>query len=359
MLPQIVEMTFFQNRVLDYIIFVAIIVIGFIIIKIAKATVLASVKRWSQKTATTFDDFLIHIFEKSILPLLYYGAFYLGTRSLTLHPTLSKAIDVIGVILLTFLGIRFLSALIEHFIKNFWLREAEGPKAISFKGLLPALKILIWGLGIIFLLDNLGFKISTVIAGLGIGGIAVAMASQAVLGDLFSYFAILFDRPFEVGDFIIVGDLMGSVEHIGIKTTRIRSLGGEQLVFSNTDLTNSRVRNYKRMEKRRVVFKLGVTYDTSLEKVKEIPEILRSTITCLPDAAFDRAHFSSYGDFSLNFEVVYYTLSGDYNKYMDIQQEINFAIKAAFEQREIEFAFPTQTLFINRQSADATPPSPS
>ncbi|MFQ5586949.1 MAG: mechanosensitive ion channel family protein, partial [Thermodesulfobacteriota bacterium] len=344
MLPKVVEITFFQNRVLDYIIFVAIIVFGFIVIKIAKATVLASVKRWSQKTATTLDDFLIHTFEKSVLPLLYYGVFYLGTRSLILHPTLSKAIDVIGIILLTFLGIRFLSALIEYTIKHFWLREAEGPKVSSFKGLLPALKILIWGLGIIFLLDNLGFKISTVIAGLGIGGIAVAMASQAILGDLFSYFAILFDRPFELGDFIIVDDYMGSVEHIGIKTTRIRSLGGEQLVFSNTDLTNSRVRNYKRMEKRRVVFSLGVTYDTSLEQLKEIPGIIRSAITGLTGTAFDRAHFSSYGDFSLNFEVVYYILSGDYNRYMDIQQEINFAIKEEFEKRGIEFAFPTQTL---------------
>ncbi|MCK4428221.1 MAG: mechanosensitive ion channel family protein, partial [candidate division Zixibacteria bacterium] len=193
-----------------------------------------------------------------------------------------------------------------------------------------------------------GFKISTVIAGLGIGGIAVALAAQAILGDLFSYFSILFDRPFEVGDFIILDDYLGTIEHIGIKTTRVRSLGGEQLVFSNADLTNSRLRNYKRMAKRRVVFKLGVTYQTTLEQVKEIPTIIKNIIQNITDTVFDRAHFSSYGDFSLVFETVYYVLSRDYNKYMNIQQEINFAIKEEFEKRGIEFAYPTQTLFLEK-----------
>ncbi|MBU1997522.1 MAG: mechanosensitive ion channel family protein, partial [Candidatus Omnitrophica bacterium] len=208
---------------------------------------------------------------------------------------------------------------------------------------------LIWSLAIIFFLDNMGFKISAVIAGLGIGGVAVALAAQAVLADLFSYFAILFDRPFEIGDFIIVGDFLGVVEHVGVKTTRISSLSGEQIVFSNTDLTNSRVRNYKRMQKRRVVFKLGVTYGTSLEKVKEIPKIIEGIIKGIKDTTFDRAHFLAYGDFSLVYEIVYYVMSGDYNKYMDIQQEINFEIKNEFKKKQIEFAFPTQTLYVNKE----------
>ena len=138
-------------------------------------------------------------------------------------------------------------------------------------GIIRVIKLIVWGVAISFFLDNMGFKISAVIAGLGIGGVAVALAAQAVLGDLFSYFAIIFDRPFEVGDFIIIGDFLGCVEHVGIKTTRISSLGGEQLIFSNTDLTNSRVRNYKRMKKRRVVFQFGVTYETGLQMVKVIP----------------------------------------------------------------------------------------
>ena len=348
MLQEILSRTFFQNRVVDYFTFLLIILIGIGVVKITKSVVLKSLKIWSKKTATHLDDFLIHIFEKTLIPLLYYGIFYISTRNLTLHSSFSKAIDVVGVALLTILGIRFVSQIVEYAIKNYWLKEAEATKVTSLKGLLPAIKIIIWGLGIIFLLDNLGFKISTVIAGLGIGGIAVAMASQAVLGDLFSYFSIIFDRPFETGDFIIVGDSLGAVEHIGIKTTRIRSLGGEQLVFSNTDLTNSRLRNYKRMHRRRIVFSLGVTYQTSLSHVKDIPKIIEDAITKIDKTAFDRAHFKTYGDFSLIYEAVYNVLSGDYKEYMDIQQEINFSIKEEFAKRGIEFAYPTQELYIHK-----------
>ena len=202
-------------------------------------------------------------------------------------------------------------------------------------------------MGLVFLLDNLGFKVSAVITGLGIGGIAVALAAQTILGDLFAYFVIFFDRPFEIGDFIIVGDKLGSVEYIGLKTTRVRSLSGEQLVFSNKDLTDSRIHNYKKMERRRVVFQLGVIYQTTLEQVKEIPAIVKQIIENQKDTAFDRGHFAKYGDFSLNFEFVYYVVGSDYNKYMDIQQAINLEIYKVFEEKGIEFAYPTQTLFMS------------
>jgi small-conductance mechanosensitive channel len=349
MLKDILEMSFLENTVLDYLIFLATFLFGIFIVRMIKSIVLRRLRVWANKTATTIDDFLIHIFEKTLLPLAYFGVFYLSTRSLTLNPTLSKIVDVLGVILLTIFGIRFLVAIANYALETYLLkREKDKARERSIKGILRVIKVIIWGIGITFLLDNLGFKISTVIAGLGIGGIAVALAAQAILGDLFSYFSILFDRPFEVGDFIILDDYLGTIEHIGIKTTRVRSLGGEQLVFSNTDLTNSRLRNYKRMNKRRVVFQLGVTYQTTLQHLKEIPGIIRKVIESIPDTVFDRAHFFSYGDFSLNFETVYYVMSRDYNKYMDIQQEINFAINEEFEKRGIEFAYPTQTLFLEK-----------
>ena len=339
MLKDILEISFFQNSVLDYLIFLATLLVGILVVRLIKSIILSRLKAWAEKTATTIDDFLIHIFEKTLLPLVYFGVFYLATRSLTLNPTLSKIIDVLGVILLTIFGIRFLVAIIKYALETYWLKkEKDEAKERTIKGILRVIKVIIWGIGITFLLDNLGFKISTVIAGLGIGGVAIALAAQAILGDLFSYFSILFDRPFEVGDFIILDDYLGTIEHIGIKTTRVRSLGGEQLVFSNADLTNSRLRNYKRMAKRRVVFKLGVTYQTTLEQVKEIPPIIKNIIQNITDTVFDRAHFSSYGDFSLVFETVYYVNSRDYMKYADIQQEINFAIKEEFEKRGIEFA---------------------
>ncbi len=353
MVQDIMQRTFFQNTVLDYLIALSIFLVGIFIVKIFKVVILSRLKARAAKTATVIDDFLVRNVEKTI-PVLYFGAFYLGVRSLTLSATLSKAITVVGAVLLTFFGLRFLVAVIDYALEDYFLKKEKRIRGEpALRAVRPVIKVLIWGFGIIFLLDNLGFEISAVIAGLGIGGIAIALAAQAVLGDLFSYFAIMFDRPFKIGDFIIVDDHLGTVEHIGIKTTRIRSLGGEQLVFSNTDLTNSRVRNYKRMEKRRVVFKFGVTYQTSREQLKEIPTIIRNIIEDISDTIFDRAHFVSYGDFSLVFEVVYYVAnypSGGYNKYMDIQQEINLKIKEEVEKRGIEFAYPTQTLYLNKAS---------
>ena len=349
MFQDIMRKVFFQNRVLDYLICLLIFLVCILLIRIFKRIVLSRLRVWAEKTATTIDDFLIHIFEKTAIPLLYFGAFYLSIRKLTLTPIFSKAVNIIGLVLLTFFGIHFLIRIIEYTIETYWLRkEKDKARERSLKGMLTVIRVVIWGLAIVFLLDNFGFKVSTVIAGLGIGGVAIALASQAFLGDLFSYFSIFFDRPFEIGDFIIVGEYLGTVEYIGIKTTRVRSLGGEQLIFSNADLTNSRVRNYKRMEKRRVVFKLGVTYQTTSQQLKEIPEIITNIIKNTEGAVFDRTHFFSYGDFSLIFEIVYYVNSGDYNKYMDIQQEINFAIKEEFEKQGIEFAYPTQTLYLNK-----------
>jgi len=349
-LEQILLISIFNNRILDYLICLLIFLISIIIINLLlRKIILLRLKSWVKKTSTTLDDLLIKIFEKSLLPLLYFGAFYLSIRKLTLNPNLNKAINILGLVLLTIFVIRFLVAILTYGVRSYWLRDKKNEaRERSLQGILMVIKVLIWGLGIVLLLDNLGFKISTIIAGLGIGGVAVALAAQAILGDLFSYFAIFFDRPFEVGDFIIVGDFLGTIEHIGIKTTRIRSLGGEQIVFSNADLTNTRVRNYKRMDQRRVVFKLGVTYQTSLEQLKDIPKIITEIIKSTKDTVFDRAHFFSYGDFNLIFEVVYYVLSRDYNKYMDIQQQINFAIKEAFKKHNIEFAYPTQTLFISK-----------
>ncbi|OIO75043.1 MAG: mechanosensitive ion channel protein MscS [Elusimicrobia bacterium CG1_02_37_114] len=349
MLKDILSTSFLDNRISDYILFILIFIAGILVIRILKNIILSRLKKWASKTTTTLDDFLIHACEKILIPLLYFGIFYLSLQNLNVNPSLIKVIQVLGIGLLTFFGIRFAVSMLSYIIDSYLSKkEADTTKTQGIKVILPVLKVVIWGIGITFLLDNLGFKISTVIAGLGIGGVAVALAAQAILGDLFSYFAILFDRPFEIGDFIIIGDCLGVVEHIGIKTTRIRSLGGEQLVFSNSDLTNSRVRNYKRMERRRVVFKLGVTYQTTLQQLKEIPIIIANIIKNTKNVEFDRVHFFSYGDFSLIFEIVYYVLSSDYNKYMDVQQEINFAIKEGFEKQKIEFAYPTQTLYLTK-----------
>lgn len=349
MLQEILQQTFYNNRVLDYIIFLSVFIVGLIVIQIFKVIIVRRLDVWAKKTEHTLDDLLIHLIEKKVLPLLYLGAFYLGVQSLTLTPTAAKVLNISVLVILAVFTTRFFLALINYAVQNYWLKKEENAsKKQVIRIILIAIKVLLWAIVIVLFLDNIGVKISALVAGLGIGGIAVGFALQAILKDLFNYFVIFFDRPFEIGDFIIVGDYMGAVEHVGIKTTRVTSLGGEQLVFSNTALTDSRIRNYKKMAKRRVVFKLGVTYQTSHEKLKEIPGIITNIIKGVNDTTFDRAHFSSYGDFALIFEVVYYVMSNDYNKYMDIQQEINLKINEEFAKRTIEFAYPTQTLYVSK-----------
>ncbi|MDH7478761.1 MAG: mechanosensitive ion channel family protein, partial [Syntrophomonadaceae bacterium] len=201
----------------------------------------------------------------------------------------------------------------------------------------------------LLILDNLGVKISALIAGLGIGGIAVALALQTILGDLFGSLTIVLDKPFVIGDFITIDDLSGTVEHIGLKSTRIRSLSGEMLIISNHDLLNSRIRNYQQMQERRVVLQIGVVYQTPHQKLAAIPDLIRQVIEAQEGVRFGRAHFKSYGTSALEFEVVYYILSPDYDYFMDRQQKINLEILRRFEENQIAFAYPTQTLYVNSQ----------
>jgi small-conductance mechanosensitive channel len=207
-------------------------------------------------------------------------------------------------------------------------------------------RLVLWSVLMLMILENLGFNISALVASLGIGGVAVALAVQNILGDIFSSLSIAMDKPFEIGDFIIVDDHLGTVEYIGLKTTRIRSLSGEQIVFSNSDLLKSRIHNYKRMYERRVLFGFGVTYQTPLAKLERIPEMVRDIVTAQAKTRLDRVHFKEYGDSSLNYEVVYFVLDPDYNRYMDIQQAINLGIFRRFEQERIEFAYPTRTVYV-------------
>jgi len=345
------DKTLFGNTLLDYLLTLAYILIGLIFVWVIKRSVLSRLKKWAQKTENKLDDVLVALAQKFIIPILNLGVFYAAISTLNLSAPAKKIIDIFGAILLTLYGIRFLLQTTKFFIFDYWiLKNTERQRLeVQFRSMMPLISTLVWGVGLVFLFDNLGFDITAIITGLGIGGVAVALAASAILGDVFAYISIMFDRPFAVGDFLIVDDFLGTVEHVGIKTTRLKSLGGEQLVFSNKDLTDSRIKNYKRMQQRRVLFKLGVTYSTSLERMKEIPGVIKSVIENIPDTKFDRAHFSSFGDFNLEIEVVYYVKSGDYNKYMDLQQQINFGIKQEFEKRKIEFAFPTQTLHLVKQ----------
>lgn len=292
-------------------------------------------------------------FRRVVLPLLYASVLYIALKSLPLGALGDRLLQATAAVVVTVLVIRTAVIAVSRAVHKYAEKTGREEDEKRVRPLLALINFVLWIIGALFLLDNLGFQISTIVAGLGVSGIAVAIAAQGILGDLFSYFVIFFDRPFEIGDFIIFNDKLGTVEKVGIKTTRVRALSGEQLVVSNSDLTGSRVHNYKKMQERRVVFTIGVTYQTSAGQLESIPGIIRGIIEANERARFDRSHFKNYGDFALIFETVYYVLSPDYAEYMDIQQEINLAIYRAFEERGIDFAYPTSRVILSREEPGA------
>lgn len=352
-MEEFLSKTYFDNTVQSYLIALGIILVAILAIRIFRTIILIRLKRWAQKTETTYDDLVVQTVERFGMPALNFLALYWGVNTLALTSQVERVIEVATAAVIAFFLIRLASSTIRYMLEAYVRKLDNGEEKVKqMQGIILIISVVVWGTGLLFLFDNLGYDITAIIAGLGVGGIAVALAAQNILGDLFNYFVIFFDQPFEVGDFINIDDKLGTVDHIGIKTTRVKSLSGEQLVFSNSDLTNSRIHNFKKMQRRRIVFSLGVIYQTTAQQLREIPEIIRSVIDKADRATLDRVHFKSYGDFSLNFETVYFVESPEFNVYMDIQQRINLEIYEEFEKRGIEFAYPTQTLFVSRQGAE-------
>lgn len=343
------ETKYWGNTIQDYVIAGAIILITIIASQIIKKIILTRLQKKSKEENKNQYKFVAKSINRFIIPALYFGAVYLALEFLSFGKTPNKIIDIVYAVLLTFFIIRFLIATLDYFLNKYFEDKRGDEDGRRLKPLISFLNFLIWIIGLLFLLDNLGFQITTVVAGLGISGIAVALAAQAILGDLFSYFVIFFDQPIEIGDFITFEGKSGTVEKIGIKSTHIRSLSGEQLIVSNSKLTSTILHNYKRMESRRIVFNLGVTYQTKSKQLKIIPGVIKKIVEKQELTKFDRAHFQSYGDSSLNYEIVYFILSSDYTKYMDTQEKINLEIYEQFEKLGVEFAYPTQTVFINKQ----------
>ncbi|MEM9266368.1 MAG: mechanosensitive ion channel domain-containing protein [Cyanobacteria bacterium P01_F01_bin.13] len=349
MVADFLQKTFLGNTIEAYGIALIHIAVGVAIAHLIKRLILRRLKRWTKRTTTTLDDKLVRLIERPSLWLLYLGSVYISLQDLTLSPPVAQLLTVGGIIFATLLLLQLVGSIAEYSLRIYgFIHRAQPNMRQSLNALIPAVRVILWVIGIIFVLDNLGFDISAVVTGLGIGGVAIALASQGILQDLFSYFSILLDRPFEIGDFIVVGSLAGTVQQVGIKTTRLKSLDGEQLILANTDLTSSRIQNFQRMAQRRIAFNLGVAYETSMPQLEQIPDIIRRIVEEIPQVTFDRAHFTGFGDFSLNYEVVYLVETNDYVVYRDAQQQMNLAIKEQFDQAGIEFAYPTQVLYVNR-----------
>ena len=328
---------------------IAIALGTFALIHMLRWVLLRQIGRIAGRTRTAADDITLDLIGRTKSFFILFVSLYAGARALPLTPAAAYALRLAGVFIVTIQiavwGNALVNAYLQVHLQRRLTEDAAGATTMTALGYV--IRLVFYVVLILVALDNLGIEIGALVTTLGIGGVAIALALQTVLGDLFGSLSIALDKPFVLGDFIVVGDMSGTVEHIGLKTTRVRSLTGEQLVLSNGDLLQTRIRNYQRMNERRVVLTLGVTYQTGRALLQAIPELLAETVRGQADTRFDRAHFNAYGPYSIDFELVYYVNSSDYNRHMDIKQAILLDIHEQFERAGIEFAYPTQTVLVS------------
>jgi small-conductance mechanosensitive channel len=347
---EILDQLFFGNPLRNWLVAFIVTTAVYLGLLLFRTIVIKRFKRFSHRTETYVDDVLAHVLKQTNVLFMFVLGLAAGALFLQLPDSAAVGLShLFYIVLFIQAGLWITSAITfgKSLYRQERLEEDAGSvtvvSALVFVG-----RLVLWIIILLLILDNVGVEVTSLVAGLGITGIAVALAVQNILSDLFASLSIVLDKPFVIGDFIVIGQHRGTVEKIGLKTTRLRSLTGEQLIFANTDLLQSRVNNFKRMEERRVAFEFGVLYETPIDKVEAIPGIVREMIEAESMTRFDRAHFRSFGDSALQFEVVYFVLTPDYTVYADIQQRLNLDLMRRFQAEEIAFAYPTQTLYLKR-----------
>lgn len=342
----------FGNSIADWTVAAAVFILTYAVLKFFKFYLLRRLKKLAGKTTNEFDDVIIGGLDAIHWPFNLFISLYVAQLFLHLPESIERVMYYILIITVTYYIMRVIQATVDVLLERVLQTKAGADKKSEegTKLFATVIKLGLWALAALLVLSNLGYNVTSLIAGLGVSGIIIAFAVQNILADLFSSLSIYFDKPFAPGDFVVISGngSMGTVKHIGLRTTRIQSLGGEELIVPNSEITKATIQNYGRMQKRRVVFSFGIARGTEKKKLEKIPAIVQRAIESIDDTAFDRAHFNAYGDFSLNYEVVYYVKSANYNTYMDIQQAINLAIYEAFGKEGIEFAFPTQTVRLEK-----------
>lgn len=312
------------------------------------------------RTETQVDDLLIDLLGRVRPLVLVVLAIFAGSLLLKIPDEKQRILQSAAIVALllqaAFWGNRLITYWLTHYLERRGEVDAAARTTISTLSFVG--RIVLWSLLLLLALDNLGVKVTGLITGLGIGGIAVALAAQEVLKDLFASLTIAMDKPFLIGDYVMVGDLRGTVEYIGIKTTRLRSLTGEQLVFANSDIIATRLRNYGRMERRRVAHNIGLVYQTPPDRVELAVRIIREAVARREGITLDRCHFAAFGDSALVLELVYFVETGDYLTYMENQQAINFEILTRFNAEGIGFAYPTQTIWMAEPGSGANAEGP-
>lgn len=333
-----------------YVVALVVFVVLSFVFWLVRRVLLVRLEALSKKTSNDYDDLIIGIVRGVKAWVYVLVAFFVAVQILTLPGWLDTAFRAVFLVAVVWQAVDAAVVLVDFITRRFIEKDEDGdgvtdPNSATASNMIGLFtRIILISLGFLFILSNLGIEVTALLAGLGVGGIAIAFALQGVLGDLFSSLSIYLDKPFRIGDFIMVGADSGVVEKIGIKTTRIRTLQGEELVISNTELTSARVQNFKKMDERRIAATFGILYETPHEKVKEVPQMIERIFESIEGARLDRAHMSEFGDSALIFEYVYYVTTPDYNEYMDIKQRVNFQMMDKFAEVGIEFAYPTRTL---------------
>jgi small-conductance mechanosensitive channel len=337
------------NSVKEYIIAIVVFVLAVIVFRIVKYEAVKKLRSVAERTQAEVDDLLIKVVDKIRWPFYVFFAASIALNFIQVHNLVNVFFTYATPIVVVFIIVTSLQQFVDYGIRKLANEKEQETETSIVNVLGRILRGALWALAFVYIISLFGYDITTVVASFGVIGIVLAFGLQHILSDIFASFSIFFDKPFEIGDFIIVGDNLGVVKKVGIKSTRIQSLWGQEVVIPNKELTSARINNYKEMERRRVQFSFGVVYDTSAEKLEKVLEITKEVVDKIELAELDRVHFKEYGDYSLNFEVVYYVNIPEYNTYMDIQQEINLSLKKRFEKEEISFAYPTQTVIVNKE----------
>lgn len=351
----LLDVEYFDNTVRTWLIAAGVFAATLVVLVGIRELVVRRLGALAKRTKTHTDDVIVSVLKRT----RYFFLVALSTAGAALTLVLTERVQHILEVAIT-LAILVQMGLWANQAVDLWLRrltaekqaatDLESVTTLNALGILG--RIILWTVVFLLALQTFGINVTALVTGLGVAGIAVALAVQNVLGDLLASLAIVLDKPFVVGDFIIVDNLPGTVEEVGLKTTRVRSLGGEQLIFSNADLLKARIRNFKRMQERRILFGYGVEYGTPPEVLRALPGVVKEIVDGIEQARFDRSHFKGFGDSSLDFETVYYVTVPDYATYMDVQQRINLALYDRVQALGASFAFPTRTVWMR---SEATP----
>lgn len=347
-IARLTDITIFSISVANWLLSLTVVILTSLIVRAGLRFLLKNLRHRAAKTGSKSSHIAIEVLSSTSNALLFLGSLLVGVGMLDLPERWSSRVSSLWFVVVAlqvglWLNRAIALGLLHYFHKSH--SESYSSGALATLSLWGS-KVLLWAVIVLAMLSNLGVNITAFVASLGVGGIAIALAVQNILGDVFASLSIAVDKPFEIGDFIVVGSLAGTVEHVGLKTTRIRSLGGEQIVMANAEMIGSTIQNYKRLQERRIVFKFGLTYSSSPEQIKKVPRIVERIIREQKMARFDRSHFLGFGESALEFETVYIVLDPSYNVYMDVQQAVNIGMMEAFSEIGVDFALASRTVYV-------------